>query len=169
MLARPLDGTIITELEVQMPHFLGASPIASIKHVGPNEVEGAGDRLPTATGEKQEQLVAHPLANEIEKFARQIRPAPLPRAGVLVEGPHGVPFGGTDVGASQRPDFGPFPGCGSVLADALALAAAKRGEEFVEARIAAIEPVILDTEAAQPPAPLAFGCTGFIDEGDMRR
>ena len=50
---------------------------------------------------------------------------------------------------------------------ALRLRLRQRGEEIVEARIAAVEPMVLDAVADQPAAPLAFGRAGIVDEGDV--
>src|SRR5690349_8784017 len=89
---RPFDGLVIAELEVEKRHLLGAAPVTAIERLTANEVERSSDRHAAAAGEEQQDLVAHALANEVEELARQVRPAPLPRAGVLVEGPHRVPF-----------------------------------------------------------------------------
>src|SRR5205085_11091380 len=109
-----------------------------------------------AERKEQQQAVAHPLADEVEEFAGEVGLPPFARAGVLVEIPHRVPLGAADLAATQRADLESFLGRFALLADGLALAAAQPGEEIVEARIAAIEPVILDAEPNEPAAPIAF-------------
>ena len=99
MIDRPFDRLVIAELEMEERHVLGAAPIASVERVRTDEIECAGDRPPVAARQKQQQSVAHALADQVEEAARQVGLPPLPAAGVLVEGPHRVPFAAADLGA----------------------------------------------------------------------
>ncbi|KIU01563.1 hypothetical protein QU38_00985, partial [Staphylococcus aureus] len=132
-------------------------------------VEGAGDRLPVAFGEDQQHLVRHLAAEQREEVAGEIGAAPFAAAGVLVEGPEGVPMRLGDLGAGQVPD-GQARHCRrALLADRLALAAGKSAQELVEAPIAFIGPMELGAGANRPAGRLEQGHLGVVEEGDVRR
>src|SRR6185437_3192586 len=90
-------------------------------------------------------------------------------AGVLVEGPHRIPFGSADLGPAKTAYLQPLDGRGALLAQRLAPAAADLGEEIVERGVAMIEPVILDAVPDEPAAPLGFGGARIVHEGDVSR
>ena len=108
VLDRPFDRPVIAKLEVEERNLVGRSPIAAVEGVRPNEIEGAGDRQSIATGEEQQDPIAHAFTDQVEELASQIWMAPLPRAGVLVETPHRVPIGTANL--ARREGFGsPVP------------------------------------------------------------
>src|SRR3954451_5147895 len=150
-------------------YLLDAAPITTVQGVRADEVQGSGNRTTAAISKEQQRRCFHPLSNQVEKLAGEIGPAPLSRSCVLVEGPHGIPVGSGDVGAVQRLDVQAADRGASFPSDALALAARKLPEEFVESRIAAGEPMILDAVTDQPSAPCGFGCASFVEEGDVGR
>src|SRR6476659_3607768 len=131
---RPIDRLVIAKLEMEERHFLGTAPIAAIERLRSDEIERTGDRLAVAASEEQQDGLAEPLADDIEKFAREIGSAPLPRPGILVEGPHRVPFGRTDLRAAQDADLQSIERRRPFLAQRLALAARQRAEEIIEGR-----------------------------------
>src|SRR5438270_7518975 len=129
---RPLDRLVIAELEVEERHLLGAPPITAVERVFADEIERSGNRPAVAAGEEQQQVVAHPLSNQIEELPRQIGLAPFSRSGVLIEGPHCVPLGGTDLGATKNPHLQPLDRNGALFAQRFALATRQGGEEIIE-------------------------------------
>ena len=120
---RPFDRSIIAELEMEEGHLFGATPVAAVERVAANEVQRAGHRQAAAAGEKQQHLVAHPLGDEIEELPGEIGPSPLPRACVLVKGPHRLPFHGPDLGTAKHSDLESIERGRALLAQRLALAA----------------------------------------------
>src|SRR5437868_9253948 len=104
MVDRPFDRLVIAEFEVEEWHFLGAAPVAAVERVRADEIQRAGDRLRTTAGEEEQHRLAEPLSDEVEELPREVGIAPLPRAGVLVERPHRVPFGGSDLASTKRPE-----------------------------------------------------------------
>src|SRR5437773_2575176 len=95
--------------------------------------------------------------------------APFPRSGVLIEGPHRVPFRGTDLASAQSSEFESSARSFALLANRFPLAAGQRPQKVVEGRIPAVAPMVLNAVADQPTAPLALGGASLVDEGDVRR
>ncbi len=102
---------------------LNGAPIASIKSVSTDEVQGTCDQPAVPPRHDEERILCHALANETEKFPCEVGRAPLARSGVHVEGKEGVPVIFGEV-ASGHPFDGDavFPGAFAFLADHLALA-----------------------------------------------
>jgi len=139
------------------------APIAAVERFLADEIERAGNRLALDERKDEEDSVPHPLAEQGERGARQIGPAPLARAGVLVEVPERVPMLGPDVGPAERADLDPILCGGAFLADVLALARGERGEEIVEACIAAVFPVNwISSRTSQPAASNSGSCAGSM-------
>src|SRR5205085_3586222 len=74
-----------------------------------------------------------------------------------------------DLPAAQDPDVETLYRGGALLSEGLAPAAREGRKEFVKARIAAVEPMVLNAVAYEPIAALALGRASLIDEGDVRR
>ena len=89
---RRVDRLIIAELEMEERHFLEGAPIAAVERLGADQVERAGDRPPSRSARISSSRSPMPLAEQVEEGAGQIGLAPFARAGVLVEGPEGVPM-----------------------------------------------------------------------------
>src|SRR5437868_13568704 len=109
----------------------------------------------------------HAFANAVEEVAREVRVAPFAPASILVESPHGVPFGGPDLRPAKCAELQPFASLGSFLADGLALAAGQGSEKSVERGIAPIKPMILNALADQPRAALTFERPRIVNECDV--
>src|SRR3546814_8694739 len=89
-------------------------------------------------GDEQNDPLRHMLADQVERFAREVRMPPFARAGILIEEPHRVPMFGADRIAGQFFDAQSLDGARPFLAQLLALLRVQRGEEIVEARIARV-------------------------------
>ena len=146
-----------------------AAPIAAIKAIGPDKIQRARNRAVIVKGKKQDNAVAHAVANDVKKCTRQIRRPPFARACVLIEYPECVPMIRRDVSPGNHLD----PDCGlrarAFLADGLALARRQRAQKAFKVRIIAVLPMKLRAHARQPSGGakcLEFGC---LDKGGMRR
>src|SRR5690606_8947069 len=118
--------------------------IAAVKRLAADQVQRPGDGAAVALGQDQQAVVAHGAVQDVEEGARQVGPAPFAPAGVLVEGPEGVPMPGPDLVAGQAADAAaeglrPL----AFLADRLALARGELGQEVVETAITLVQPVEL--------------------------
>src|SRR3546814_2065311 len=71
------------------------APIAAVKRIGAEEVQRPGNRpLLRVIGDEQNDPLRHMLADQVERFAREVRMPPFARAGILIEEPHRVPMFG---------------------------------------------------------------------------
>src|SRR3546814_8910161 len=78
------------------------APIAAVKRIGAEEVQRPGNRpLLRVIGDEQNDPLRHMLADQVERFAREVRMPPFARAGILIEEPHRVPMFGADRIAGQ--------------------------------------------------------------------
>ena len=108
--------------------------------------------------------------HRVEEGAGQVGAAPFAAAGVLIEGPEGVPMIGPDRVAGQHADgAAELRGGLPFLADRLALARGEVGKEGVEVGVGAVFPVILMGGAAQKAHFLTRFGLFCRAEGDMGR
>ena len=145
-----VDRLIIAELEMQERDVFGTAPVSTIKRVGANQVERPGNGHAVAIGEHQQYFVAHPLRQQREESARQIRSPPFAVAGVLIKSPESIPMPLGQVAARQVHDVQPRNGGGAFLADRFTLARGQCGKEIVEGRVPIIRPVKLGALTDQP-------------------
>ena len=106
---------------------------------------------------------------DLEEAAGQIRAAPFPHAGVLIEGPERVPVFGPDIVAGKMADgHAVLHRLRAFLLEVLALARGEGGEEAVEVAVSFILPVellVLTTEEAEFTAahPFLLGAESDVE------
>src|SRR5690606_13062717 len=89
-----VDGLIVAAFEMEKRVILDGAPVAAEKRIAADEVERPRDRASAALGQHQKDIVAHRGLDFVEKGAGEVGPAPFAAAGVLVEGPEGIPVTG---------------------------------------------------------------------------
>ena len=154
---------------MEMRYFGQGTPITAVQGVLPDQIERPGNRLTAAHGEDQEHSVGHSLAQAREEVAGQIGMPPFAGAGILVEGPKGIPVAFLDVGAVEMLDRQSFEGERSLLSDGLALARRQGRQKIVEASVTLVQPVKLAVGADEPAGLFEQAHFGFGDESGVRR
>ena len=145
---RVLDALLVAGLEVQARQVFQRAPVAAVQTLAVLHAERARGGLTVAVGDDQHDVVGHGLAQLREEGGVEMRLAAVPRVGVGIasveKGPVGVGAVAALDPAEAHPQAGellPF------LADLLALVVSERGEEIVEAGVALVEPVELESAA----------------------
>src|SRR5690606_22566175 len=169
MLDRPVNGTVIAQLEMQKGVILDTAPITAVKRIRPDQIQRTGNRDAVTLGQNQQAIVAHGVMQDVEKRPGQIRPPPFAPAGVLIKGPERVPVAGPDLIPGQAADSA-AKGLSTLtlFADRLALARRKLAQKIVITVIPLIQPVELFAGARQEIDRLTQPGLGFGTERDMR-
>ncbi len=148
------DALVIAGLEVQAVELVARTPVAAIERVGADEEDRRGHDLLALAGELEHQRIAHRRDGAIEERARQVGLVAVAQEGVGVQNPSPRRVRPASMSLRRRglePDA-LFGHAAPFALRLLALVRRERGEEVVEAAIAAIAPVELAV-AAQQPAP----------------
>jgi len=64
---------------------LACPPIAPVKRLGSDKIQGPGNDAPLAPRQDEQHMRPHALADQAEELPRQVRRAPFARTGLHVE------------------------------------------------------------------------------------
>jgi hypothetical protein len=133
---------------------LDRSPISAVERLATDEIDSPSNPTPCAACHHKEDAIAHLVASDGKKLARQIGAPPFARSGFHIERKEGIPDRFGQIAAGQPMHLNPRPQRLLALTpDGLAFAGGQPIQKIVEARIPCIVPVKLPVCALQKASP----------------
>src|SRR5262249_6555995 len=165
---RVFDRLVVAELEMEERMVLDRSPISAVKRLATDKIDSPGNPAPCAARRHKQDAIAHLVANDGKKIAREIGPPPFARAGFHIESKEGIPDRFGQIAAGQPMHLNTCPqGLLALAPDGLALAGGRRTKKILEARIPSFVQVKWPVCALKKASPAKQPPFGFGQKREM--